>query len=92
MASRKNWRKRNEIRDCTGLLARLLDGQRVSSTTHHTHHRATMNDEDLTLISVLRELRWQRAAVMLLAKKVGEDPGELFKAADMLLNGEAEID
>ena len=51
-----------------------------------------MNDEDLTLISVLRELRWQRAAIMLLAKKVGEDPGELFKAADMLLNGEAEVD
>ena len=28
----------HEIRDCTGLLARLFDGQRVPGTTANTHH------------------------------------------------------
>ena len=49
-------------------------------------------NEKPSFLELAKELRWQRAAVMLLAKKVGEDPGELFKAAAILLNGEAEID
>ena len=46
--------------------------------------------DQATLVAMLREMKWQRTAIRLLARKLGEDPGELFKAADAVMNGEAE--
>ena len=46
--------------------------------------------DQATLVAMLRELKWQRTAIALLAKRLGKDADELFLEADAVMNGEAE--
>ena len=84
----------HEVRDRTGLLARLLDGQRVPSTTHHTHHRATMNKKEAAeaLFQALDRLTDKQCvnqiALIMLAQKAGIDSIELMKDAQRVYDVE----
>ena len=46
--------------------------------------------DQATLVAMLRELKWQRTAIALLAKRLCKDADELFLEADAVMNGEAD--
>ena len=46
--------------------------------------------DQAALVAMLRELKWQRTAIALLAKQFGKDADELFLEADAVMNGEVD--